>query len=102
MREPSRPQQPRAAVRIAAAQAGPVPGDVVRNVATVAAAVREAAAHGAHLVAFPEKFLCGYEPDLVAADPAGLAVSADDPRLAPIAEACRDTGTAAVVGAVWS
>ncbi|WP_217557922.1 carbon-nitrogen hydrolase family protein [Streptomyces sp. GbtcB6] len=91
---------PRGTVRIAAAQACPVPGDVVRNVATVAASIREAAANGAQLVVFPEKFLCGYEPDLVAADPAGLAVSADDPRLDPIAEACRDSGTAAVVGAV--
>jgi predicted amidohydrolase len=91
---PSRP------LRIAAAQACPEPGDVVANTATAAALVREAADHaGARVVVFPEKFLTGYEPDLVRADPENCAVRAGgDDRLDPLLTACRDTGTVAIVG----
>ncbi|MFG2951905.1 carbon-nitrogen hydrolase family protein [Streptomyces adustus] len=90
---PSRP------IRIAAAQAQAVAGDVNANVATVAAMVHDAARAGARLVVFPEKFLSGYEPDLIQADPHRCAVQPGDPRLDPIADACRETGTVAVVGA---
>ena len=92
-RLPTRP------LRIAAAQAQAIAGDVPANVATAAALIREAAAAGARLVLLAEKFLSGYEPGLVQADPGRHAVRPDDPRLAPIAQACRESGTAAVVGA---
>ena len=88
-------------IRIAAAQAQAVAGDIEANVATVAAMVRESARAGVRLVVFPEKFLSGYEPDLIRADPERCAVQPDDPRLAPVAEACRETGTVAVVGAAF-
>ncbi|MCF2531999.1 carbon-nitrogen hydrolase family protein [Yinghuangia soli] len=86
-------------LRIAAAQTSSVRGDVAANVATAARMIREAAAQGAALVVFPEKILTGYEPALIVSDPARYAVTETDPRLAPIAEACRTTGAAAVVGA---
>ncbi|MFI6446752.1 carbon-nitrogen hydrolase family protein [Kitasatospora sp. NPDC050543] len=89
-------------LRVAAAQAQAVAGDIEANAATVAAMIRQAAGDGAALVVFPEKFLSGYEPDLIKADPTRCAVQAggdDDPRLAPIAAACRETATVAVVGA---
>jgi predicted amidohydrolase len=92
---PSRP------IRVAAAQAQAVAGDIKANVATVASMVRQAAEARARLVVFPEKFLSGYEPDLVRAEPHRCAVQPDDPRLAPIVDACRETGTAAVVGAAF-
>ncbi|MFF4715900.1 carbon-nitrogen hydrolase family protein [Streptomyces eurythermus] len=92
---PSRP------LRIAAAQAQAEAGDVEANAATVAAMVQDAARAGARLVVFPEKFLSGYEPDLVRADPRRCAVRPGDPRLEPIADACRGTGTVAVVGAAF-
>ncbi|WP_416520328.1 carbon-nitrogen hydrolase family protein [Streptomyces achromogenes] len=92
---PSRP------LRIAAAQAQAEAGDVDANAATVAAMVHDAARAGARLVVFPEKFLSGYEPDLVRSDPRRCAVRSGDPRLAPIADACRETGTVAVVGAAF-
>ncbi|MEU2437296.1 carbon-nitrogen hydrolase family protein [Streptomyces rubradiris] len=92
---PSRP------LRIAAAQAQAEAGDVEANVATVAAMVQDAARAGARLVVFPEKFLSGYEPDLVRSDPQRCAVRPGDPRLEPIAAACRATGTVAVVGAAF-
>jgi predicted amidohydrolase len=90
---------PAAPLRIAAAQSAVVPGDVEANAAQAAALIRQAAAAGVRLVVFAEKFLTGYEPELIAADPLRHAVTEDDPRLAPIAEACRSTGTAAVLGA---
>ncbi|MFF2040034.1 carbon-nitrogen hydrolase family protein [Kitasatospora sp. NPDC058170] len=90
---------PTGPLRIAAAQAPVVAGDISANAATAAALIREAASAGARLVLFAEKFLSGYEPELIKSDPARYAVGPGDPRLAPIADACRETGTAAVVGA---
>ncbi|MEE1754252.1 carbon-nitrogen hydrolase family protein [Streptomyces sp. SP18CS02] len=92
-------QLPSRVLRVAAAQACPVAGDVDANVSTVAAMVRRAAASGVRVVVFPEKFLSGYEPDLVRAEPERCAVRTADGRLAPVREACRETGTVAVVGA---
>ncbi|MEU6420028.1 carbon-nitrogen hydrolase family protein [Streptomyces spiralis] len=92
---PSRP------IRIAAAQARAEAGDIEANAATVAAMVHDAARAGARLVVFAEKFLSGYEPDLIQADPLRCAVQPGDPRLDPVADACRETGTVAVVGAAF-
>jgi predicted amidohydrolase len=74
---------------IAVAQPPCVPYDVAANAVTHAAAVRSA---GARVVVFPELSLTGYELD-------APAISADDPRLAPIVEACAETGSVALVGA---
>ncbi|MFC9324733.1 carbon-nitrogen hydrolase family protein [Kitasatospora sp. NPDC057015] len=90
---------PTSTLRIATAQAPVVPGDIPANAATAAAVIREAAAAGARLVLFAEKFLSGYEPTLIRADPLRHAVQPDDDRLAPIADACREGATTAVVGA---
>ncbi|MEV7968320.1 carbon-nitrogen hydrolase family protein [Sphaerisporangium sp. NPDC088356] len=65
------------------------PYDVAANVLTHAAAVRAA---GARVVVFPELSVTGYELD-------APAITADDPRLAPIVEACAETGSVALVGA---
>ncbi|MFJ2806369.1 carbon-nitrogen hydrolase family protein [Kitasatospora sp. NPDC087271] len=92
-RHPERP------LRIATVQAQAVAGDIPANAAQAAELIREAAAAGARLVLFAEKFLSGYEPELIRTDPLKYAVQPGDPRLAPIAEACRGTGTAAIVGA---
>ncbi len=86
-------------LRIAAAQTASVKGDIAANVDQAAALIRRAADAGVRLVVFAELFLTGYELDLIASDPARYAVTLDDPRLAPLAAACRETGTAAVVGA---
>jgi predicted amidohydrolase len=53
-----------------------------------------AAAAGAKLVVFPEKFLSGYEPDLIAGNPAKYAFDANDARLEPIRNICRQRGEA--------
>jgi predicted amidohydrolase len=60
---------PQMSLRIAAAQAHPVSGDVAANIARTVELTGVAADHGAKLVVFPEKFLSGYEPDLIAGDP---------------------------------
>jgi len=66
-----------------------VPYDVAVNAETHAAAVRSA---GARVVVFPELSLTGYELD-------APAITAEDPLLAPIVEACAETGSLALVGA---
>ena len=79
----------REALTIAVAQPVCHPGDVAANAVAHAAAIRAA---GARLVVFPELSLTGYELD-------APAVAPDDPRLAPIVDACRETGSVALVGA---
>ncbi len=74
---------------IAVAQPVCHPGDVAANAVAHAAAIRVA---GARLVVFPELSVTGY-------DLGAPAVGPDDPRLAPIVDACRETGSLALVGA---
>lgn len=85
-------------VTVAAGQAPCAPCDVVANAATAAAMVRRANDEGASLLVLPELFLSGYELDAIALD-RSLSIDADDARLDPIAEACRDAHTALVIGA---
>ncbi|CAM5368280.1 hydrolase [Streptomyces spiroverticillatus] len=84
-------------MRIASAQFSALPGDVTANVATMASFVREAAASGARLTVFAELTVTGYELGLLTASPELWMSGPDDPRLTPVREACRQTGTAAVV-----
>jgi predicted amidohydrolase len=74
---------------IAVAQPVVLSHDVAANVAAHAAAIRAAQAR---VVVFPELSLTGYELD-------APAIATDDPRLAPIVEACAETGSVALVGA---
>jgi predicted amidohydrolase len=62
---------------------------VEANVEVQAALIRSAAAR---VVVFPELSLTGYELD-------APAITVDDPRLAPLVEACAETGAVALVGA---
>ncbi|MEP2783300.1 MAG: carbon-nitrogen hydrolase family protein [Pseudoruegeria sp.] len=86
-------------ITIACAQAQPVAGDIEKNAARVAYMIKEAAQKGASLVQFPEKFLSGYEPDLIRTDPSRYTVVSGDPRLAPIQAACAQNNVCAVIGA---
>ncbi|TDD82761.1 nitrilase-related carbon-nitrogen hydrolase [Actinomadura rubrisoli] len=74
---------------IAVAQPRIVPHDVAANAIVHTAAVRAARAR---VVVFPELSLSGYELD-------ASAIAPDDPRLAPIVEACAETGSLALAGA---
>lgn len=74
---------------VAVAQPLCVPYDVAANAATHAAVVRSA---DARVVVFPELSLTGYELD-------APLLAADDPRLAPIVEACAETRSVALAGA---
>jgi 5-aminopentanamidase len=95
-KQASLPQVP---LLIAAAQAQPVCGDVTANIAKTVELTALAARRGAKVVVFPEKFLSGYEPDLIASDPAKYAFDANDARLEPIRQACRQHEIAVIVGA---
>jgi predicted amidohydrolase len=91
---------PREPITIACAQAQPVAGNVEANVRFVVEMISEAAAAGAALIQFPEKFLSGYEPDMIRAEPSRHAIrSSSDLRIEPILAACRQHRISAVVGA---
>jgi predicted amidohydrolase len=90
---------PSAPLQIAAAQAQPVCGDVTANIAKTVELTGRAADRGARLVVFPEKFLSGYEPGLIAGNPSEYAFGQSDSRLDPIREACHRHAIAAIVGA---
>ncbi|MFJ9692898.1 carbon-nitrogen hydrolase family protein [Kitasatospora sp. NPDC101183] len=92
------PERP---LRVATVQSPVVAGDVDSNAERAAELIREASAGGARLVLFAEKFLSGYEPELISSDPVKHAVQPGDPRLEPIARACREGGAAAVVGTAF-
>lgn len=79
----------RGPLTIAVAQPPCVPYDVAANAVTHATTIRSA---GARVVVFPELSLTGYELD-------APAISAEDPRLAPIVEACAETRSIALAGA---
>ena len=87
------------ALRIAAAQTQPVPGDIAANAAAAAELIATAATAGAAVVVFGELFLCGYDLPLLRADPNRCAMTTTDPRLDPLAQACRDHHAVALVGA---
>ncbi len=71
-------------LRVAAAQAESVSGDVEANVRSAVALVDSAVHRGAQVVVLPELFLTGYDP---AAFDDAHAIELDDPRLTPLAEA---------------
>jgi predicted amidohydrolase len=79
----------RAGLSVAVAQPSCTPDDVAANAAEHAAAIRSA---GARVVVFPELSLTGYELE-------SEAITADDPRLLPIVDACTASGSLALVGA---
>jgi predicted amidohydrolase len=90
---------PTSLLRLGAAQAQSIAGDVAANVAQVVALIETAAKAQLQVLVFPEKFLSGYEPDLIKTDTQRYAVSQGDARLQPILDACARTGVAAIVGA---
>ncbi len=83
-------------LRVAAAQAESVSGDVPANVETAVRLVEAAAADGARVVVLPELFLTGYDP--TGWSRAGC-LTAEDPRLRPLAAAASRHRVVAVVGA---
>ncbi len=82
-------------IGIACAQFAAVPGDLAANAGRVGALAREAAGRGAALVVFPETCLTGYLP---AGEIETLAVAADGPELAAVAETARAARIAIALG----
>jgi predicted amidohydrolase len=80
-------------IRIAAAQAPSVAGDLAANLQTHLRFIAAARAEGAQLLVFPELSLCGYELPLLRT----CALAADDARLAPLRAAA--DGMTVIVGA---
>ncbi|HEY1180087.1 MAG TPA: carbon-nitrogen hydrolase family protein [Phytomonospora sp.] len=99
------PQAPVTDLRVAAAQAASVPGDLVANVAKAADFVDRADNEGADLVVFGELYLPGYHPESLAADPDGCDVEADaeglvaDARLDPLRQIVQHHHVSVLIGA---
>jgi predicted amidohydrolase len=83
-------------LRVAAAQAESVSGDVDANVATAVSLVDIAAEQGARVVVLPELFLTGYDPAAWVHD---NSLVLDDDRLGPLTEAARRHSVVVVAGA---
>jgi predicted amidohydrolase len=79
-------------LRVAAAQAESIAGDLEANTRTAAELVREAAADGAQVVALPEAFLTGYDLEVFAGELPSLV----DLPLAPLRDAAIETGAVVV------
>jgi NAD+ synthase (glutamine-hydrolysing) len=84
-----------AQLRVALAQANPTVGELDGNAALVLSLSKQAAAEGAHLVAFPEMFLTGYPVEDLALRPS--FVQASRSRLAVLAAALADQGLGGLV-----
>ncbi|HEY0772782.1 MAG TPA: carbon-nitrogen hydrolase family protein, partial [Nocardioidaceae bacterium] len=85
-----------ATLRVAAAQATSVPGDVDANVATAVSLVASAAGRGARVVVLPELFLTGYAPESWSLE---TTLTPSDLRLAPLREVARERDVVVVAGA---
>ena len=83
-------------LRIAAAQAVSVSGDVAANVATAVELVTTAGHKGARVVVLPELFLTGYDPDAWSHE---SALTLDDDRLDPLRQVARDKEVVVVASA---
>ncbi|WP_020574514.1 carbon-nitrogen hydrolase family protein [Actinopolymorpha alba] len=90
---------PPPSILLAVGQAPSVPGDVAVNAEKAAELVIGAGRAGARLLVLPELFLCGYDLAGLAAQPDRYAVDLSGPLLAALGQACRQAGTALLVGA---
>ncbi len=87
---------PRGTLRVAAAQAASVPGDVAANVDTAVSLVEAAAADGARVAVLPELFLTGYD---AAVWTPHHVIDVDDERLAPLQEVASTRSVVVVASA---
>ena len=83
-------------LRVAAAQAESVPGDLAANVATAVPLVRAAADRGARVVVLPELFLTGYAPEAWRPE---LCLTLEEPELEPLRAVARERGVVVLAGA---
>lgn len=83
-------------LRVAAAQAESVPGDLAANVATAVALVEQGADQGARVVVLPELFLTGYAPEAWRPE---LCLTLEEPQLDPLRAVSRERGVVVLAGA---
>jgi predicted amidohydrolase len=85
---------------VAAVQDEPVSGDIDANIRKVLTHISDASERGVDIIVFPEKFLSGYEPDLIHSAPEKFTFKYEnDVRLSPISDICRQNNVTVIVGA---
>ncbi|MCR4943388.1 MAG: carbon-nitrogen hydrolase family protein [Clostridium sp.] len=89
---------PKSTLRIALAQVKSEDGNITKNIDKAVKIIKNAAKEGAKIVAFPEKFLTGYVPELVETNIEKYTVFKNDSRLEAIHNACRENKIYAIVG----
>lgn len=83
---------------VAVGQAPSDCGNIEANLASAAGLATEAARAGAELLVLPELFLCGYDVEGIARDPARHAVEPDGPELARLGSVCAEQRIGLVIG----
>ena len=86
-------------LRIAIAQAEPLAGNVIANMDTVCRLSEEASGMRAKLINFPEKFLTGYEPELLKRAGDAALIKPDDATVRSISNLSKTLGLTIIVGA---
>ena len=90
---------PKGVLRIALAQAQPSAGNVIANLDTVRRLSEEASDKGAKLINFPEKFLTGYEPELLKQVGDAALIKSDDEAVRSLSNLSKIFGLTIIVGA---
>ena len=91
--------EPAAQFVITLAQLNPIVGDITGNAARARAARAQARAEGADVVAFPELFIAGYQPEDLVKKPAFQ--SACRAAIEELARETADGGPAVLIGTPW-
>ena len=86
-------------LKLAIAQLNPTVGDLAGNIALLKAARAEAAAKGAHLIAFAELFVTGYPPEDLVRKPAFARATRE--AVEDLARLTADGGPGIITGAIW-
>ncbi|TWC69448.1 carbon-nitrogen hydrolase family protein [Herbaspirillum sp. SJZ099] len=90
---------PASSLRLAVAQVASVAGDIEANLATVQRYSRNASREGAQLIVFPEKFLTGYEPQLLKKTGDAALIKPGDAALETLARISEEQELTLIVGA---
>ncbi|GAF10676.1 carbon-nitrogen hydrolase family protein [Paenibacillus pini] len=89
---------PKEKIKIALAQCSSVDGDIEENVNRAYAFIEEAGKKNVDIIMFPEKYLTGYVPEIVAANLIENTILLNDVRIQKLRQACKEYGIWSIIG----